>query len=255
MRYVVSPNLPQNPVRVVLLGQDAAEIEGGAITRHLEKQSIHAILVPRCKELSRPLASHPDMLCHHLGGDKILVYRGIADVLAPQLEKYGFSIAVSRRTLKPRYPDDVALNAAVLGSTALFRNGHIDEQLLSFFRLKSMKTVDVRQGYAKCSVFIVDEKSLITSDPSIRKKAAEIGFDVLFIEKAHIGLPGLDYGFIGGCGGLLSKKTACFAGEIETHPDYKRIHDFLAARGIKPVSLCSGPLNDIGGILPIMENE
>lgn len=255
MNYIVSPNLPEKNVSLVLLGQDAAGFHGGEIIRNLEDASIRCLIVPRIRELSRPVASHPDMLCHHLGGNRLVVCRELADKMAPELKRFGFSVTRSSRVLGPRYPDDVALNAAVIGKTAFFRSSSVDKTLLDSYTRQDMKIIEVKQGYAKCSIFPVDSNSLITSDPFIAKRAAENGFDVLVIREGHICLPGYDYGFIGGCGGLLSRKTACFAGNIETHPDYNRIRGFLTARGMKYISLCSGPLNDIGGILPLMEAE
>ena len=63
--------------------------------------------------------------------------------------------------------------------------------------------IHVKQGYTRCSLLPVDDRSFITSDAGIAKTLAEHDTDVLLIHPGHIHLPGFDYGFIGGTGGGL----------------------------------------------------
>ncbi len=64
----------------------------------------------------------------------------------------------------------------------------------------------------------------------------------------------MNYGFIGGCSGLLSKNEneIGFLGDIEKHPNFEEIRDFLAKRGKKVVSLSNKKLIDLGSIIPIL---
>ena len=52
---------------------------------------------------------------------------------------------------------------------------------------------------------VVSNKAIITSDKVIAHEAKKVDLDVLLIPPGDIILPGLDYGFIGGCCGLIEK--------------------------------------------------
>jgi hypothetical protein len=77
---------------------------------------------------------------------------------------------------------------------------------------------------------------------------------VLRITEGCIQLPGLSHGFIGGCCGKLAPNLMVFAGNIKAHPDYCGIKAFMEARGVGIEQLCDGPLTDIGGIIPLIED-
>ena len=44
-------------------------------------------------------------------------------------------------------------------------------------------------------------------------------------------------------------------GDLSTHPDHEAIVSFLRNYRVYPVCLQQGPLQDIGGILPLREEE
>jgi hypothetical protein len=95
----------------------------------------------------------------------------------------------------------------------------------------------------------VNEKSGITSDEGIFRTLSGQGFDILLIRPGHIRLPGMDYGFIGGATGLISKHEMVVAGSLNLHPDGVRIEEFLADRGVSLVNLSEEPAMDIGTII------
>ena len=94
---------------------------------------------------------------------------------------------------------------------------------------------------------------MITSDPSITTACRKAGFDVLQIRPGFIELPGYSHGFIGGCCGLISADRLAVCGELNTHPDHDRIHRFLTQHNVSVIELCKGPLQDIGGIIPLKQ--
>jgi hypothetical protein len=108
--------------------------------------------------------------------------------------------------------------------------------------------VDVRQGYAKCSIVIVDEDSIITYDKGIERACSAAGMDVLLIRPGYIRLDGYDTGFIGGTSGRIGD-TIFFYGDPDTHPDGDAIRKFILSKGLKISSLKEGELTDIGSII------
>ena len=174
--------------------------------------------------------------------------------LFESLAAAGFAPRWSERELQPSYPGDVLLNAAEVGRFC-FGSAHCDESLRAAWEERGQMFVPVRQGYAKCSTAIVSREAVVTADPSIAKAAAGCGLDVLRIREGFVELPGFSFGFLGGACGKLSRDTLAFVGDLRTHPDCAAIEAFLRSHGVFALSLCGGPLRDVGGILPLREEE
>jgi hypothetical protein len=245
--FIEIPNLPRGDVAFAAASGTYPEIIDG-----LHKMGIEVLQTQPSKYLNTPVCCHADMLCHHLGGNRIMVAKGEIQ-LAKELKKYNFIVIESNDYLSCNYPQDIRLNAARVGNY-LFANKNIDNTILEYYKKSSkIKTVFVRQGYAKCSEAIIDGNSIITADKAITEAARGLGVDVLQITPGHIKLEGYDYGFIGGCCGLIGKHKLAFTGDLHMHPDYLRIKDFIENKKVEIVSLTSGELIDIGGIIPLKE--
>lgn len=146
------------------------------------------------------------------------------------------------------YPKDCIYNAACTGRFFIHKLDITDKVLLKAAEEMGMILVDVPQGYSKCSVVVVDETGIITSDMGIVKKCEGAGVDVLTVEAGHIALPGFKYGFIGGASGRIEDRIY-FEGDLSSHPDFERIMDFIDSRGLKAVYNKEMPLTDIGSIV------
>ena len=117
--------------------------------------------------------------------------------------------------------------------------------------VKGKNLINIKQGYSKCSIAVVSEKALITSDKGIYKALKPYGFDILLIPSGDISLPGLDYGFIGGTCGLISKNKMAFFGNLENHSYGNDIKNFLLKYDVEPIYLSNSKLIDRGSILTI----
>jgi hypothetical protein len=248
MKHVKSPNLPQGRVIKALLSAQA----DNEILRSLESRGVEIIQVQPCSSLAPPVASHPDLLFHQMGEDLIAVGQPDEET-AKMLSALGFTIIRTERQLGAEYPADVALDAARIGCRLICNPKFIDNVLLEYCKNNGIHLIPVKQGYAKCSVSVVDQSSIITSDAGIAATAISSGISVLRITEDYIRLPGLRHGFIGGCCGKIAPDMMAFSGDLLTHPDHDKITDYLSARGVKTISLCNGPLTDIGGIIPLAE--
>ena len=147
------------------------------------------------------------------------------------------------------YPFNTSYNAVVIGDV-LIHGTKVASNILS----KYPKNILVNQAYCRCNILPVDDQSFITSDRGIFKKTKD-NFDVLLIEPGHILLDSMPYGFIGGTGGKISSNEILFTGNIERHPDYRKIEVFLAKRQIKMIYPKTNELVDLGSIIPIVEVE
>lgn len=151
------------------------------------------------------------------------------------------------------YPFDAAYNAAIIGDFAVICEKYADKILLDTLYKEGFEFINVKQGYAKCSVCVLDKNSLITDDTAIYKACEKKGLDVLLAEKGDVRLDGFEYGFIGGCSGKIKKDILVFCGNIELHKNADEIKSFCAARGVNVLSLGDFPLFDVGSILPVFE--
>ena len=246
-RFLKTPHLPASAVRLCAVAKGQPYILAA-----LQKLGIACIEVPEHPELAQPVRTHPDMLLHHLGGEDIYA-ASYSPPLILALQSAGFKTKVMQEPLGGAYPFDVRLNCFLLANYLFCNKKTVDTFLLNYYQSNGAEVVHSKQGYAKCSVCIVDENSIITEDAGIYRAAVTAKINALLILKGSVSLPGYDYGFIGGCSGKLDKHTLAFCGDIRLHPDYEKINLFCLKRGVNTYSLWNGPLTDMGGILPLME--
>lgn len=239
------PNLPQGKVNAVVVSGEDKEI----ITR-IKSMGITPIMCKADDILQAPVKSHADMSFLHIT-DKICLISKLQTELKFQLEKLGYTCVTLGSDLKREYPGDCLLNAAVIGDTVICNPKSADGVISDMAEKSGLRVITTGQGYTKCSVLPINENAFITSDKSIYKSGIAAGFDVLYVDPAGIELPGYGNGFIGGCGGLIGKNTLAMCGELSYFAEGERIVEFCNNYETEIISLISGPLRDIGSILPV----
>lgn len=151
-----------------------------------------------------------------------------------------------------KYPENILLNFLFLHNTLYGKLSAIDKKLLDYCKENNIRTVNINQGYARCSTLVLNNNAVITSDLSIEKALKKDRVEVLLISSGNIVLEGYNYGFIGGAGGKIDENTVAFFGNIENHPDYILIEKFCKKHNLKIKVICKDkPLTDIGGIVKI----
>lgn len=150
--------------------------------------------------------------------------------------------------LRGRYPSDIPYNAACTGKFFIHNLRFTDSKLLEAAEKSGFTLVNTRQGYSRCSIAVVDENSVITSDEGSAKAMMSHGLDVLLIRKGYISLPHYDYGFIGGCCGRVSDEII-FNGNLSAHPDFNAIEGFILSKGLSLKFFEEYMLEDIGSVI------
>lgn len=176
-------------------------------------------------------------------------------VCAPEFFEYysallstsGIKIISGKKTLGYTYPEDCAYNIAVFGNYAVGNFCSCDNVLKNELEKSKKNLINVKQAYAKCSICIVGENAVITSDDGIYKTLLPYGIDVLKISSGSVHLFGYNYGFIGGASGVTGENLY-FCGNIKNHPDYVKICDFAKKYG-KNIVCSDNILTDVGTIL------
>ncbi|MHB9057153.1 MAG: DUF6873 family GME fold protein [Paludibacteraceae bacterium] len=245
--FLISPNLPINPVSKVMTG----ECYIGKLYYPLNKLNINLIPLPSNSDIAEPVKFHADMNIHHISGNKFVASGGIYEKIIDYPAIYGINLIKGERQSE-KYPADIGLNACRIGKYLFHNFKYTDKTIISELG-NNVELIDVKQGYTKCSVCIIDEFSAITSDKEISKRLRGAGIDTLEIVAGHINLPGCDYGFLGGAAVKLSRDILAFTGNLNSHPDKIRIIEFLKNKNIQPVFLTDEPCFDIGSIIPITQ--
>ena len=244
-RFIVKPNLPEKKVKKIICGTEDERILSFFKREHIERVSI----TPNLK-IDPSLALHADVSALHLGNNKIIVDTQQADLIK-KLTSIGMDVYTTVSPIAGVYPGDVVLNFAICGNSIIGNFKYADGNLYRLSEAK--KRINVRQGYTKCSMLIVDEDAVITDDESIHKKMTAFGKDSLLVSKGDVMLRGHAYGFIGGASFKISHDTVAFFGDITKHRDYFAIKTFAEKYGCRIISTDDGALRDIGGAVSITE--
>ena len=217
---------------------------------NLSKLNIEVIKIPKCNRVYEAINGHPDIQINVLKNstnNKLIVHKDISEDFRNILEEKNIKYIVSEKSLERSYPSDIILNALILKDYFIHTLAYTDENL--FNSQISKINVNVPQGYTKCSVLPINENALITSDKGIYKVLKEYDFDILLLPPGDILLPSLDYGFIGGTGGMISNDRIAFFGELDQYKYGDEVKDFLSKHGVTPVYLRKGKLIDRGSLL------
>lgn len=247
MDFVQKPFLPEKNIKAVLIDYkiDVEALEA------LTNSGIEIIKTVPCDDLYDAINGHPDIVVFHIGDNKLVVAPNVFDLLQPVLIKKGFALTKGETWLKRNYPENIAYNVLRIGSFAFHNTKYTDKTIIEELKKKSIEVIHVNQGYTKCSTCIVNENSIITSDYMIAKTVEKYGIESLLIKPGGIILEGLNYGFIGGSSGLLSKSIMAFTGRLDKIQDNYKIVDFLNSKGIEVKILSTKQIFDIGSIIPL----
>ncbi len=215
----------------------------------LLKRSFEIIRMPSLSSLQAPVSAHPDMLLF-VGKGKLICHKDYFSIAEEQIkmiaEISGCEILLSDEKIGGKYPSDILFNAALVGDKLICKRSAVSKFVLELY--SDNDVIDVKQGYAKCSICTVGDNAIITADKSIAKAARENRIDVLEIDNSHTRLEGYDCGFIGGASGD-DGENIYFCGSIDLHPESERIKEFCKAHGRGVGSLSDEALYDYGTLM------
>ena len=244
-KFLNTPNLPNNKVTTVF-----ADVDDLALKSIFNELSIKAVPVTRNELLDSPVDKHADILANYVGKSTFLVDKNQKELCSFIENNVGKSVVIEN--IKSPYPDDCLLNFADIGEYIICNRSILTEEIVKYLPDKAI--IDVKQGYSKCSVCICSHNTIITDDKSVYNAVLQYNnINSLLIEKGSVRINKYDYGFIGGCCGLIDKNTLLFNGDLSLHSDFDKIKKFLYDNGINYIDIKGKPLTDIGSIIPIFE--
>ncbi len=198
--------------------------------------------------LYKPVNTHPDMQIHFFDNKTAIVapiaYEHYKAILPN-------SVKLIKGTKNPNrtYPGDCAYNIAKMGKKIIGNLSYTDPKIIEVYSDAKYKFINVKQGYTKCNLCIIDDNSAITEDEGIYKSLCDASVDVLLIKSGCVSLSGFDRGFIGGASGMIDSNTVLFCGNLREHPDYISIKSFIVSKSVDIKYLSSTKLCDYGSLL------
>lgn len=246
-RFLINPNLPKNKVITVF-----ADIDDIALKNVFDRLAIKVVSVAENKFLDAPISKHADILANYVGKSTFLIDENQVELCNFIKNNDGKSVVIEN--IKSPYPNDCLLNFADIGDYIICNKSILLEQIVKYLPQKEI--IDVKQGYSKCSVCICKHNTFITDDISIYNALLQYdNINSLLVEKGSVSINKYNYGFIGGCCGLIDKNLLLFNGDLSTHIDFDKIEKFLYDNNVKYIDIKGKPLTDIGSIIPITEKD
>lgn len=246
-RFLKNPNLPQCKVTTVF-----ANCDDNALKNAFDELSVKVVDVVPNELLDASVSRHADILANYVSNNTFL-----ADCRQKELIEFveqAGGIIKTVDNIKSPYPNDCLLNFADIGDYIICNKSILRQEI--FELLPQKQIIDVKQGYSKCSVCIVKRNTIITDDISIFNAVSQYdNIESLLVEKGSVHIEKYDYGFIGGCCGLIDKDFLLFNGDLSTHTDFDKIKNFLYDNGVSYIDIKGKPLTDIGSIIPITEKD
>lgn len=210
-------------------------------------------VIPTCQSPNLPafIDDHPDLQIHPISYNKFLVDKDLFNHYKNQLSDFNIELIKSSSSLGPKYPLDSLLNVARI-SNYYIHNDIIDERLKVELDQLLIDHIYVKQGYSKCSTLNINYDTIITQDMGIHKKILSLGLSSHLISPGSIRLDGYGTGFIGGCGGMISKDQLLLSGNPNKYKYVDELKNILSVYNIS-VIYPELEFRDIGSIIPIKE--
>lgn len=245
-QYIKQPNLPTRKACKVIVDYRISEES----QKSLEKEGIEVIKTVPISSLYEQVNGHPDMQIHHLGDNNFVCE---PSSFSYYKEKLKGANLLKGTELSEKYPYDILYNGALCNYVFFHKLNYTEKEIINFYNHKKVRLVNVNQGYSKCSVAVIADNTIITSDEQIHKKALEFGLNSLYVNPIQIILNGMSNGFIGGVCGLIDKNVLAINGSLNCFDDGRKIKKYCEAYNIKILELQNSKLVDIGSIIPVMQ--
>ena len=168
------------------------------------------------------------------------------------LSELGYSVIPVTDSFGNTYPYDCALNICLIGDWLVANRKTASKQALEYcVHQLGKKPIWVNQGYAKCSICVLNDHTIITADAGIADATRRNGIETLQLESDCSVLEGYSNGFIGGCGFKFGDSHFCFTGIFDNFSlrDSNLILETLSQNKLEAVFLTTQPLFDIGGLI------
>ena len=229
--------------------------------RNVEKNTLKYLgyeLVPiqKSNNVYPEISSHVDIFTTKIG-DTLVVEKSQFEDLTFMLKKSEYNIVCGKEQIEMHYPDDIKYNVAIIGNYAVHNFKYTDKKVLKLLQEGGYELIDVEQGYTNCSIAVIDNTSVITTDKKIADRLRANNLSVLLLDYTpdiklldeHGRYSSME-GFIGGAIGKVDNNIIIF-GDLEKIDKDGQIRKFITDRHLTIVEFNGLDVIDYGGILEV----
>lgn len=229
--------------------------------RNVEKNTLKylgykLVAIYRSNNVYPEISSHVDIFTTKIG-DTLVVEKSKYKDLIFMLKKSEFNIVSGKEEVGMHYPEDIKYNVCVLGNYAIHNFKYTDKNVLKLLKENEYELINVEQGYTNCSIAVIDNSSVITTDKKIAEKLVANNFSVLLLDytpdiklKDEYGNYSSMTGFIGGAIGKVDNNIIVF-GDLDKIDRDNKIRKFIESRNLKLIDFKGLDVIDYGGIVEL----
>ena len=200
------------------------------------------------------ISSHTDIFCTKIINN-LIVEPSQFQLIKKHIQR-DINIIKGKLSLKKTYPEDVGYNACIIGNYAIHNFQYTDSKIKEILQRENYNLINVKQGYTKCSIAVIDDRSLITADKGLYNELMKYNFDILFLNyKLNIKLINEGEfstmnGFIGGAISRIGNNVF-ISGDLNKIDKNNQIKNFIKKRNLNIISFSELDVIDYGGIIEI----
>ena len=206
------------------------------------------------KKLYPEISSHTDIFCTKIKNNLIIEtsqYDLIKNNITNEID-----VIKGNSIVENNYPQDIKYNVCILGKYAIHNFNYTDSRIKEILQKEKYNLINVKQGYTKCSIAVIDENSIIISDKGLYEELKQYNFDILFLNyKLNIKLlnEGKFSSMNGFVGGAISRigDNIFISGNLNEIDRKNEIRNFIQKRNLHIISFKDLDVIDYGGIIEI----
>lgn len=213
------------------------------------------VCIPRNENVYEEISSHVDIFCAKIGKSLILE-PSIYDDVKKEISNTQIEVLRGRDICRGKYPADILYNVCVIGNKVVHNFKYTDNEILEKIEELKLEKIDVSQGYSNCSIAVIDENTVITSDKKIGEVLLKKGIDVLLVEN-NLDIKLLNKekysnmtGFVGGAISRLGDNIFV-TGDLSKIDKDNKIRRYIENKGLNIIEFKRLDVIDYGGILEI----
>ncbi len=212
--------------------------------------------IERSNNVYAEISSHVDIFTTKIG-DTLIVEKSKYDDLVFMLKDTEYNIESGKDEVGLNYPEDIKYNVCMVGNYAIHNFKYTDKHVLKRLKESEYELINVEQGYTNCSIAVIDDRSIITTDKKIAEKLIANNLSVLLLDyipdiklKDEYGNYSNMTGFIGGAIGKVDNNIIIF-GDLDKIDRDNKIRDFIESRHLKVIDFDGLDVIDYGGIVEV----
>lgn len=214
------------------------------------------VKLPKSNNVYNEISSHVDIFACKVG-DTLFVEKSMYEDLVFMLKDTEYNVVSGKEEVGINYPEDIKYNVCILGNYAIHNFKYTDKNLLDYLKDNNFELINVEQGYTNCSIAVIDESSVITTDKKIAEKLIANNISVLLLDYVpdiklidEYGNYSNMTGFIGGAIGKVDNNIIVF-GDLNKIDKNNQIRDFIKSRNLNLIDFKGLDVIDYGSIIEV----